>query len=127
MAKHEKLSVAQALSVLTSPVAEARVLRSIEIANLAYWVTGTEGSNPSLSANQSSKCGRLNRVPLPARLEPPCGAQVSCHRPAHDLAADGVAPHGEIEKAGPGWEVGEVGDPPPIRRRGGAVAPGRGF
>jgi hypothetical protein len=25
----------------------------IRIANLAYWVTGTEGSNPSLSATQS--------------------------------------------------------------------------
>ena len=25
----------------------------LQIANLAYWVTGTEGSNPSLSANQS--------------------------------------------------------------------------
>ena len=24
-----------------------------DIANLAYWVTGTEGSNPSLSATQS--------------------------------------------------------------------------
>ena len=24
-----------------------------DIANLAYWVTGTEGSNPSLSAKQS--------------------------------------------------------------------------
>ena len=24
-----------------------------DIANLAYWVTGTEGSNPSLSAIQS--------------------------------------------------------------------------
>jgi hypothetical protein len=27
------------------------------IANLAYWVTGTEGSNPSLSANESSASG----------------------------------------------------------------------
>jgi len=24
-----------------------------DIANLAYWVTGTEGSNPSLSASES--------------------------------------------------------------------------
>ena len=27
--------------------------RRHQIANLAYWVTGTEGSNPSLSATQS--------------------------------------------------------------------------
>ena len=27
--------------------------RRHQIANLAYWVTGTEGSNPSLSAKQS--------------------------------------------------------------------------
>jgi hypothetical protein len=28
--------------------------RRHQIANLAYWVTGTEGSNPSLSASQSA-------------------------------------------------------------------------
>ena len=32
-----------------------------DIANLAYWVTGTEGSNPSLSATQA--------VVLPYNLE----------------------------------------------------------
>jgi len=31
-----------------------RVKLPIRIANLAYWVTGTEGSNPSLSASQSA-------------------------------------------------------------------------
>ena len=35
--------------------------RRHQIANLAYWVTGTEGSNPSLSATQS--------VDLPYNLE----------------------------------------------------------
>jgi hypothetical protein len=31
-----------------------------DVASLAYWVTGTEGSNPSLSATQSSKETRLH-------------------------------------------------------------------
>jgi hypothetical protein len=32
------------------------------VANLAYWVTGTEGSNPSLSANESRLCGLASRM-----------------------------------------------------------------
>src|SRR5579862_9814500 len=37
--------------------------RRHQIANLAYWVTGTEGSNPSLSANQS----RWAEISYPSR------------------------------------------------------------
>src|SRR5271157_4906054 len=49
---------ALAIDVEQSPFAFARAERwpsgrRHQIANLAYWVTGTEGSNPSLSASQS--------------------------------------------------------------------------
>jgi hypothetical protein len=40
----------------------------IRIANLAYWVTGTEGSNPSLSASQSQVCGILRGSAQTARV-----------------------------------------------------------
>ena len=48
---------ALAIDVEQSPFAFARAERwpsgrRHQIANLAYWVTGTEGSNPSLSATQ---------------------------------------------------------------------------
>src|ERR1700691_5316340 len=49
---------ALAIDVEQSPLALARAERwpsgrRHQIANLAYWVTGTEGSNPSLSAIES--------------------------------------------------------------------------
>jgi hypothetical protein len=40
-------TVLRSLAEVT-PFADCR-----DVANLAYWVTGTEGSNPSLSATQS--------------------------------------------------------------------------
>jgi hypothetical protein len=56
------------------------------------------------------------------RLEHQLGAQVSLHGPANDASAERVEDHGEIEKAGPGRDVGDVGDPQPIGRRGAEVA-----
>ena len=47
--------------------------RRHQIANLAYWVTGTEGSNPSLSATQSSRSEILRSVRRkPAYIGPIC-------------------------------------------------------
>src|ERR1700688_3280042 len=45
------------------------------------------------------------------------GAQMSFHRPAHNLAAERVEHHRQVKKAGPGWNVADVGDPPSIGRR----------
>ncbi len=56
------------------------------------------------------------------RLEHQLGAQVSFHRPTHDLAAKGVEYHRQIEKAGPGRDVGYIGDPQTVRRRCSEVA-----
>src|ERR1019366_7034382 len=42
--------------------------RRHQIANLAYWVTGTEGSNPSLSATESQVSSILRRRPQNARV-----------------------------------------------------------
>ena len=39
-----------------------------------------------------------------------------CHRPADDPPAPGIEHDGEIEEAGPGRHVGDVGDPEPIGR-----------
>ena len=40
-------------TVLRSLVEASPFANRRGVANLAYWVTGTEGSNPSLSANES--------------------------------------------------------------------------
>ena len=45
------------------------------------------------------------------------GAQMSFHRPADDLAAQRVEHHRQVKKAGPGWNVADVGDPQTIGRR----------
>ena len=45
------------------------------------------------------------------------GAQMSFHRPAHNLAAERVEHHRQVKKAGPGWNVADVGDPQTIGRR----------
>src|ERR1700676_4468346 len=50
------------------------------------------------------------------------GAQMSFHRPAHNLAAERVEHHRQIKKAGPGWNVANVSDPQTIGRRRGEVA-----
>src|SRR5215472_13192656 len=54
-------------------------------------------------------------APLPERhverLEHQLGAQRGLHRPAHDPAAENVEHHGQIEEAGPGWNVGYICDP----------------
>jgi hypothetical protein len=47
----QKIALAQGFSVSTSLAKEQVFAERSEIANLAYWVTGTEGSNPSLSAS----------------------------------------------------------------------------
>src|SRR5690242_10068210 len=55
------------------------------------------------------------RAPLPQRqvqrLEHQLSAQIGLHRPAHDLAAENVEHHGEIEEAGPGWDIGYICHP----------------
>lgn len=40
------------------------------------------------------------------------------HPPADDAAGIGVDDKGDIDEAGPGRDVGEVGDPQHVRRRG---------
>src|SRR5260370_16076643 len=50
------------------------------------------------------------------------GAQMSFHRPAHNLAAKRVEHHRQVKKAGPGWNVADVSDPQTIGRRRGEVA-----
>ncbi len=44
------------------------------------------------------------------------------HRPADDPAAEGIQHDGEIEKARQGRHVADVGDPQPIRPRGGEAS-----
>src|SRR5271167_2095714 len=56
------------------------------------------------------------------RLEHQLGAQIDLHCPAHDLAAEGVEHHRQIEKAGPGRNVSDIGHPQAIGPRGGEVA-----
>src|SRR5882762_2184654 len=50
------------------------------------------------------------------------GAQMIRHRPADDLAAVEVQDGGQIEPALIGLDVGDVGEPDPVRRSGGEVA-----
>src|SRR5208282_2318458 len=42
---------------------------------------------------------------------------MSCHRPAHHFAAERVKHHRQIQKAGPGRNIGDVGNPQPVRTR----------
>ena len=50
------------------------------------------------------------------------GVQRQRHRPANNPSAEGVEHDGEVEKAGPGWNAGDVGDPKHIGRAGGKAA-----
>ena len=58
------------------------------------------------------------RSPLEAlhleRLEHELAAQVRRHRPADDAAAKDVEHDGEVEKARPGRDLRDVGDPEPV-------------
>src|SRR5690349_18852572 len=47
-------------------------------------------------------------------LEHQFDPQRGLHRPTHDSAAENVEPHGQIEEAGPGWNVGYICDPQAI-------------
>jgi Protein of unknown function (DUF2699). len=38
------------------------------------------------------------------------------HRPAYDPPAEHIENDGEVEKAGPGWNIGDIGNPKPIGR-----------
>jgi len=49
-------------------------------------------------------------------LEHQLGAQIRLHRPAHDASTEGVEYYRQIEKAGPGRDVGDIGHPEPIGR-----------
>jgi hypothetical protein len=50
------------------------------------------------------------------------GAQMSFHRPAHDLAAERVQHYRQVKEPGPGRDVSYVGDPQTIGRCGSEVA-----
>src|SRR5262249_46876352 len=56
------------------------------------------------------------------RLEDELRAEVRCHRPADDATAPRIEHDGEVEEAGPGWDVGDVRDPEPVGSHGGEVA-----
>jgi hypothetical protein len=49
------------------------------------------------------------------RLEDQFGTQRGLHRPTHEAPAEPIEHYGEIEKAGPGREVAEVGHPQTLR------------
>src|SRR5215218_8820002 len=53
----------------------------------------------------SARDGHLERV------DDELGAQVVAHRPANDAAGEAVEDDGEVEPAGRGWDVLDVGDP----------------
>ena len=55
-------------------------------------------------------------------IEHELGAQMRRHRPADDATAPGVEDDGEEEKAGPGRDVRDVGDPQPVGAVGVEVA-----
>src|SRR5215469_1945187 len=48
------------------------------------------------------------------RLEHQLSTQIGLHRPAHDPAAENVEHHGQIEEAGPGWDIGYIRHPQTI-------------
>lgn len=60
----------------------------------------------------------FGRTALPQRkierLEHQLGAQMGFHGPAHNLAAEDVEYHREVEEPGPGRDIGDVGDPQAI-------------
>ena len=56
------------------------------------------------------------------RLEHQLRAQMGLHRPAHDPAAENIKHHREVEKPGPGRDVGDIGDPQAIGLRRDEVA-----
>ena len=71
------------------------------------------------------------------RVEHQSGGKCGRHRPADDAAAVGIEHHREIQEAGPGRYISDVGNPEPIRcfcpevtldqvRRLTAIAPHRG-
>jgi hypothetical protein len=45
------------------------------------------------------------------------------HRPPDDTPTVGVEDDGEIEEAGPGWDIGDVGDPQAVRSGGSELTP----
>jgi hypothetical protein len=52
------------------------------------------------------------------RIDDQLGAQVLAHRPADHHAAVGVDDHRQVQPAGPGAHVGDVGDPQRVRAAG---------
>jgi hypothetical protein len=56
------------------------------------------------------------------RFQDQCRAQMSGHGPADDAAAESVEDHCQVEKARPGRDISDVGDPQTVGRRGGEVA-----
>src|SRR5229473_849233 len=56
------------------------------------------------------------------RLQHQFGAQMGCHRPADDSAAESVEHYRQVKKPGPSRDVSYVGDPQPIGCRGDEVA-----
>jgi hypothetical protein len=57
------------------------------------------------------------------RVKDEVGAQVRRHRPADDATAPRVEDNGEVQEAGPGRDVRDVGDPELIRGGRREVAP----
>ena len=51
------------------------------------------------------------------RLENQFGAQMSGHGPADDTAAESVEHHRQVEKARPGRDISDIGDPHGVGRR----------
>src|SRR6476646_8811529 len=49
------------------------------------------------------------------RVEHEAGVRGTRHPPAHDPAGIGVDHKGDVDKAGPGRDIGEVGEPEDIR------------
>jgi hypothetical protein len=64
----------------------------------------------------------LGRNRHPQGRQRQVGAQVIAHCPADDLSAVEVQDRGQIEPALIGLDIGDVGEPDPVRRGSGEVA-----
>jgi len=95
---------------------------------MSLWVKAKEVGVLAAGVGVVHQAGQVEHAALPAgpdgvleRVEHEFGGHAGGGAPAHDHPGEHVDDEGDVDRAGPGRDIGEIGDPQLVRRGRGEV------